>query len=113
MGFFNILITHHVCRSCKNVVECPIQFKYGFVRQLTYHLGDRLEWGGNQEGDPSYKQVVAEAITEDCPRCGTNEDYLILIEDNQLVAAWPDLGTYDWGTTDHPYVVLDAGANPT
>jgi hypothetical protein len=50
MGAFNILIAEIACPHCNDTYEGQFQFKYGDTWQLTYNQGDKLKWGGNDQG---------------------------------------------------------------
>ncbi|GGJ57748.1 HEAT repeat domain-containing protein [Deinococcus roseus] len=95
MGTFNTFILHQPCAHCQVEIDQHIQFKYADTWQHTYHLGDTLEWGGNQTGNPAQGLVVLDAATEDCPHCGHDEEfYVVFVEDNRLVGAAPNQGRF-------------------
>ena len=57
MGAFNRLLVEHQCARCGSTVERAFQFKYGHKWQDDYRIGDRLDWGGNDEGTPGLEWV--------------------------------------------------------
>ena len=90
MGSFNVLTTTVKCSNCKNIYQGRIQFRYGNTWQIEYRIGDKLEWGGNQIGNPNEKKVKAYGILESelCPACGKvnkNNEFDILVENSVLV----------------------------
>ena len=44
------------CSNCHQTVEKAIQFKYGDCWQHDYTIGDRLAWGGNDRGNPTFAE---------------------------------------------------------
>lgn len=90
MGFYNKLFAEVACEYCKAKSPGIIQFKYGTVAQLDYHIGDKLAWNGFLEiGHSSLDAVKAYGIIEsiDCPFChrpDIPEEYDIFITNNVL-----------------------------
>lgn len=72
MGNYNALTTMVKCSECGNIYEGKIQFRYGDTRQHSYHIGDKLAWGGNDVGRPGAKHVKVYGILENdlCNVCG-------------------------------------------
>ena len=64
MGAFNEVEGDAVCSHCGLNARFVVQFKYGDTWQLEYRLGDKLRWGGNDEGEPGLPRVVVEGIGE-------------------------------------------------
>lgn len=94
MSAYNVLITDVHCPDCGKISSGSIQFKYGNTSQLSYHVGDKISWGGNDIGKPEYKKVKAYGIlqSEVCPfchNCNINEEYDIFIEDNIIKSVKP------------------------
>jgi len=88
MSAFNRVMVDWECPRCDAQVERAYQFKYGDVQQHNYRLGDRLWWGGNDEGTPGISSVIVDCVPEPCPRCGWDEDsdYDLLIGADILMA---------------------------
>ena len=108
MGAYNTVIVDQVCPGCQNRVEVRVQFKYGDTWQYTYHVGDRLKWGGNSIGKPGAKQVVVDgAAEEDCPICKSAwPNFEVWIEDDKIVDVRPASGKYDFVSLHQSYIVL-------
>ena len=109
MGAYNTVIVDQVCPSCNNRVEVRIQFKYGDTWQYTYHVGDRLKWGGNAIGEPGAKQVVADGVVEEeqCPICKYRwPDYEVWIEDDRIVDVRTASKKFDFVGLHRSYIVL-------
>lgn len=69
MGAFNTVAMILECSNCHETVEKQIQFKYGDCWQHEYSVGDRLTWGGNDEGQPGVQRVRVRAMAGACPNC--------------------------------------------
>lgn len=69
MGAFNTVKSITRCPFCNNEQEWAIQFKYGDCWQYWYQIGDKLRWGGNQNGSDVGGKVRTDGIAEE--RCGT------------------------------------------
>ncbi len=121
MGLFNTVGIERVCPNCGNLVEFKVQFKYGYVRDHEYRIGDRLQWGRDfpdkpyayrgDVGKPGTRQVVVDGIAEGCPVCGYSYgpdgvlDYEVWVEDDQIVAVRPASGRHTFEHEDS-YIVL-------
>lgn len=79
MGAFNRLLVEHECVRCGSTVERAFQFKYGHKWQDDYRIGDRLDWGGNDEGTPGLAWVQFAGIPEECVACGADDDAFYVI----------------------------------
>jgi hypothetical protein len=91
MGSYNILIADIKCSNCNASYEGKIQFRYGNTVQLKYRIGDKVEWGGNQIGNPNERKVKVYGIleSEQCPVCANenkNNEFDIFIENGVLVS---------------------------
>lgn len=109
MGAYNTVIIDQVCPGCHNRVEVRIQFKYADTWQYTYHVGDRLKWGGNSIGEPGAKQVIADGVVEEerCPVCKYEwPDYEVWIEDDKIVDVRTASGKFDFVGLHKSYIVL-------
>lgn len=109
MGAFNVLVVEDVCRIDGTPVERRIQFKFGHVGQTVYQVGDELEWGGNDQGEPGAARVVVSGISEKCPSCGQeSEDYAVWIEHDRIVAASRTFGAVSPAQLDaEGFIVLE------
>lgn len=122
MGLFNTLLVDAICINCSSEITLPIQFKYGFARQLQYRLGDSLDWRSKDEekpwlvanelgnvGSSEFRNVIASGIAEDCPHCGQqaleNEDLYVVIKDNVIDSVRES--DYSYTFKKAPYEVLD------
>lgn len=109
------------CLSCLERIRLPVQFKYGYVWQLQYQVGDQLEWRLKDEerpwlplaklgniGNPQFLDVVADGCAEDCPLCHkpavANDDYLVYVSEGRITRVVPNKG-YAFG--DDTYLRLD------
>ena len=79
------------CPSCHSVINRIIQFGYGNTRLVDYRIGQPLEWGGNDVGEPGHRRVRVSGHAEPCPRCGNVTDtlYEVVIEHDRLVDVHP------------------------
>jgi hypothetical protein len=60
MGLYATVAAAVNCPQCGSVVDAGWQFHFGDVSQLpTYKVGDPIQWGGSDRGDPSMTEVVA------------------------------------------------------
>ena len=107
MGAYNVLYAEVLCPHCGEAVELKIQFKYGDTWQHEYRIGDRLKWGGNDHGVPGAKKVVLDGTSEECPKCGCEGDFCILVEEDKIASATPGSGDYDFSNSDGYFLVLD------
>jgi hypothetical protein len=73
-----------------------VQFKYGDTWQHRYVVGDKLEWSGNDIGDPGHKLVFVEGAPGECPVCGHAPDmtYDVEVQEDVIVDVRPSDGTH-------------------
>lgn len=112
MSAFNILQTKACCSSCFNESSARIQFKFGDTWQLEYMIGDKIKWGGNDNGRPGFIRVKVYGIIEStkCPVCNKHclpEEYDILIEHDVIMGALPISNPTDYTLGNEKYVVLE------
>lgn len=113
MSAFNTVLVPVICHTIGQVVELPIQFRYGNVWQYIYRLGDELRWGGNEVGDQEARKVVISGVAESCPACGYGKslddtvEYEIWVQDNKVVCALPATGRYNFFEAGEYYIVLE------
>ncbi len=83
MGAFNTLLVTLTCENCHHKQQEKMQFKFGDTWQFIYHIGDRLTWGGNDQGRPGIPLVKVWGFleAEHCSRCSHPyfQDYDIMI----------------------------------
>jgi hypothetical protein len=109
MGAFNTVATKLLCPSCRKPAEVTVQFKYGNTAQLNYRLGDKLEWGGNDRGNPGKRHVVVDGIvSSDCPNCKSPREWLVYvhIENDRITKIENADGSYNFLDSDG-YLVID------
>jgi hypothetical protein len=87
-----------VCPRCGSKIHRVVQFKYGDTWQHHYAVGDRLDWGGNDVGEPGHKLVVVVGYPGECPICGHEPDitYDVTIREDVIDGIRPSDGTYDY-----------------
>lgn len=87
MSAFNVLVGLARCPGCEHVEEFEVQFKYGNTWQNRYKLGDKIQWGGNDIGQPDCERVVVEGIGGPCPHCGKDDiEFDIYLERDSLTS---------------------------
>jgi hypothetical protein len=88
MGAYNTVSAKLVCLSCGLLVDVVAQFKYGNTWQLHYKVGEELQWGGNDVGEPGQRHVVVDGIVEQaCPKCGTDKEWNVYVHvENDRIA---------------------------
>jgi hypothetical protein len=98
-----------VCPRCESKIQRLVQFKYGDTWQHRYEIGDRIEWGGNDVGEPGHELVVAIGYPDDCPVCGYAPDrtYDVLIRRDVIEDVRPSDGTYDYSGSPQGYLVIE------
>jgi hypothetical protein len=87
-----------VCPRCNSKIHRTVQFKYGDSWQHHYVVGDKLDWGGNDIGEPGHKVVVVAGYPSGCPVCGHTPDmtYDVTLRDDVLSEVRPSDGTYEY-----------------
>jgi hypothetical protein len=108
MSAYNTVISTQVCGSCGNEINLVVQFKYGDVWQYQYHIGDILNWGGNDAGRKDAARVVVDGVAERCPICNfEGADYEVWIENNRIISVHPASGEYDFVNCQETYIILE------
>ncbi|HXG68670.1 MAG TPA: hypothetical protein VNO70_26475 [Blastocatellia bacterium] len=70
MGAFNRVKGEAKCPFCGHFQEWTIQFKYGNCRQFDYEVGNKIRWGGNENGRNVGGNVRTEGMAEEtCAKC--------------------------------------------
>lgn len=106
VGVFNSITTNNNCPHCGVVVEREGHFRFGYTRQLTYRVGERLRWTGTRSdvGSPQRGAVIAYGYLGPCPNCGFEEgDCEVCILDDVLINVRLWTGRYDF-RADEDYV---------
>jgi hypothetical protein len=85
MAAFNSLFALVQCPGCGEVAQREVQFRYGDVWQHSYWLGSRLEWGGNQVGDPGWDAAAVPGWLSSCEKCGNEGDLNVVVIDSRIV----------------------------
>jgi hypothetical protein len=91
MGAFNTLIVSDApCPRCGYKQDWRIQFKYGDCWQYEYHIGEKLKWGGNDNGRNVGGRVRTDGIVdidEKCRNCDIeNVCAWIYLEENRFTS---------------------------
>jgi len=112
MGTYNVLNTIIKCKRCKYLLNVKVQFKFGDTWLYEYQLGDKINWGGNDKGEPNLAKVKAYGILSSgkCPNCGfTNEEeYDIFIENDSIRSIAPLSNISDYNADEEGnYYVYD------
>jgi predicted RNA-binding Zn-ribbon protein involved in translation (DUF1610 family) len=86
VGAYNRLLCPWHCPRCGHDLERAYQFKWGDTWQHDYRLGERVRWGGNDQGTPGVASAKVDAFPEPCPNCGWLEDavYDLTLESDVL-----------------------------
>jgi hypothetical protein len=105
VGAYNIVQANVDCPNCHQAVTKNVQFKYGDCYLHTYALGDRLDWGGNDEGHAGVGRVRVLAMPEPCPDCNFfgDEYYDVVIEHDIISGVLP----LPEGTSPNYFYVVD------
>lgn len=90
MGFFHVVKIKAECPYCKNNVSLNIQIKYGIRWMYTYNIGDEIIWGENNFGYKTDKRVLVSGISEGCPICKQDADYVVEVEHNKIQKVYID-----------------------
>lgn len=112
MGMFNEISTTEklTCPHCGERHHWTIQFKYGACDLTRYRLGQRLDWGTNDEGEPGHPHVYADGILTQCPNCKgemdpTQELYDIELRDDIITTVTKATGEIDYA--GEPWLVVE------
>jgi hypothetical protein len=108
MSAVNHLHIEHVDPKDGIKRNCIVQFKFGDTWETNYRLGDKLAWGGNDNGEPGKRRVVVHGVTGSCDTSGVlPEDWFIFIENDVIKSVEPDDGRYNFDDSDGYYLVLE------
>lgn len=92
MGLYNFAVVPrlHPCPRCGNEAPMTLQFHFGNAKLDTYHIGDRMRWGGNDKGFPNQERVEVIGYQEPCDVCGHDEDreYVLVFEHDVLTGGF-------------------------
>jgi hypothetical protein len=107
MGAYNTLTFPWVDANTKEEYELTVQFKYGQVWQDHYSLGDKLNWGANNEGEPGAQQVLVEAILDGVKQVESiPEDFEIYIVNNIITDVKPLENSKKFFSAGKNYIIL-------
>jgi hypothetical protein len=109
MGLFNTVEVAVKCPRCNQTVPLKVQFKHGATRQYSYKVGDEIEWGANDVGDPKNRNVVVLGVPESCANCGHDDDreFYVYFNDDTIDSVELADGTWDLLHLGADCVVLD------
>ncbi|MEU0879807.1 hypothetical protein ABZ345_14465 [Lentzea sp. NPDC005914] len=113
MGAFNILVMPELewwCPRCGLGKTRFVQFKYGAQIQKEYYVGDTLEWGTLDRGEPGLRHVAVLGFGLSCVDCGyqDDQDYRIDIRSDVISSVVPDDGELDYlSQGNHYWLVLE------
>ena len=98
-----------VCPRCKSEIERVVQFKYGDTWQHRYMIGDRIEWGGNDVGEPGHELIVTIGYPDGCPVCGhvPDQTYDVFVRRDVIEDVRPSDGSYDYAAAGKGYVIAE------
>lgn len=85
-----------ICSRCNSSIRRRVQFKYGDTWQHRYAIGDKLDWGGNDIGEPGHKIVVV-GYPGECPVCGhvLDSTYDVTLRNDVIYDLRPSDGSYE------------------
>src|SRR5271167_4572657 len=108
MSAFNEVVRtdDETCPRCASRIHRAVQFKYGDTWQHRFVEGDRIQWGGNDIGEPGHSVVIVLGAAGACPLCGDvpDVDYDITIREDVIEDVRPSDGTYDYGGVAQTYI---------
>lgn len=110
MGMYNTvrLANAEECPRCHQMVRRAAQFHYGAQTLRYYEVGERLEWGEYEEGEPGHRRVAVQADELGCSNCGYNNGgvYDIFIENDVIASVALSDGKIDYDAVDTYYWVV-------
>ncbi len=110
MGAFNTLRAKADCPNCRAPVDVVVQFKYGDTWQIEYQLGEEIQWGGNDVGDPNARLVAVDGVVEGpCSHCGAEAEWnvYVYIRDDRLERVQTADGSIPFAKIGKTYSVLE------
>jgi hypothetical protein len=107
MSAYNRLHIDYSTQPSEPAKKYILQFKFGHSRLIDYRLGDKLAWGGNDNGEPGKKKVIVEGIEEGSSQTGQLKYWYIFLENDVIVGAEPDDGRYEFTNPDDYGIVLE------
>ena len=93
MSAYNTLSLVESCPKCGEKVSLVFQFKFGDTWQYQYDVGQKLRWRGNDYGHPNLASVLIDAVSEECPNCHKESDFIILTENDEIKRVVPNEGS--------------------
>lgn len=71
MGMFSFVKVRGMeCPKCRHVDDYHVQFYFGGCNLQTFEVGDYLEWGVYDRGEPGLPLVVTDGFGSPCAGCG-------------------------------------------
>jgi hypothetical protein len=108
MSAYNRLHIDYSTQPSEPAKKYILQFKFGHSRLIDYRLGDKLAWGGNDNGEPGKRRVVVHGVAEtDDGISDDAEDWFIFIENDMIKSVEPDDGRYNFDDSEGYYLVLE------
>lgn len=103
-----VRIEEEVCPRCNSRIQRTVQFKYGATWHHLYAIGNKIEWGDNDIGEPGHKRVVVAGYPGECPVCGHLPDwtYDIALRDDVIDEIQRSDGAYTY-RGEQTYVVVE------
>ncbi|GLY06289.1 hypothetical protein [Actinoplanes sp. NBRC 101535] len=106
MGAFSVVTApEETCPHCGSRIRRGVQFKYGALWANRYAVGDPVEWGAGDAGEPA-RLVQVMGDPEPCPVCGDEPEWVydIVVRDGVIVSV--ERGTSDPYVGSDDYVVV-------
>ena len=105
----NMLEVATTCPSCTRKIQAMVNFQYGGSIEKEYQLGEAIEWGCFDIGEPGHRNVVLHGVGLECPICGFEElgNFEIHMEDDKFVSAKPLSKVFDFSSTEESFIVVE------
>src|SRR3954470_5887500 len=94
MALYNKLFVSMTCPRCGETVDVEVNAYFGYRQLIEYRVGDTCEWHPRRSPDhggrPEGGNMDGEGYTE-CLRCRRDFFVRVLVRDDEIVGAIPDL----------------------
>lgn len=110
MSAYNTVSARLTCPNCGAEVLVSVQFKFGNTWQFHYHVGDRLQWRGNDIGKPGNRRLVVDGVVADsCPQCGYDAEWnvYVYVEGDRVTSIQNATGEFDFVRYQSNYIVIE------